>query len=92
MFGGGGTNSYDEIVSEYQCHIHIVMHLMMDDAAKTTDENLTSENWELIMNCCDKVQEEGQEGYVVPSLFIVMLSSMETESILQGSRCYCGYS
>lgn len=44
MFGGGGTNPYDEIVT------------------KTTDENLTSENWELIMNCCDKVQEEGQEG------------------------------
>ncbi|KAK0485691.1 hypothetical protein IW261DRAFT_1548760 [Armillaria novae-zelandiae] len=29
---------------------------------KTTDENLTSENWELILNLCDKVQEEGQEG------------------------------
>ncbi|KAG7446385.1 uncharacterized protein BT62DRAFT_980645 [Guyanagaster necrorhizus] len=28
----------------------------------TTDENLTSENWELILNLCDKVQEEGQEG------------------------------
>ena len=31
---------------------------------KTTDENLTSENWELILNLCDKVQDEGQEGYV----------------------------
>jgi hypothetical protein len=30
---------------------------------KTTDENLTSENWELILNLCDKVQDEGQEGY-----------------------------
>lgn len=31
---------------------------------KTTDENLTSENWELILNLCDKVQDEGPEGYV----------------------------
>ncbi|KAL5531673.1 hypothetical protein ACEPAG_4550 [Sanghuangporus baumii] len=30
--------------------------------AKTTDENLTSENWELILNICDKVQEEGEAG------------------------------
>ncbi|KAJ4478859.1 hypothetical protein C8J55DRAFT_561221 [Lentinula edodes] len=44
MFGGGGTNPYDEIVS------------------KTTDENLTTENWELILNFCDKVQEEGADG------------------------------
>ncbi|THG98296.1 hypothetical protein EW026_g3870 [Hermanssonia centrifuga] len=30
--------------------------------AKTTDENLTSENWELILNLCDKVQDEGESG------------------------------
>jgi len=36
---------------------------------KATDENLTSENWELILNLCDKVQDEGQTGYVVnPSI------------------------
>ncbi|KAG7093261.1 hypothetical protein E1B28_006944 [Marasmius oreades] len=44
MFGGGTTNSYDDIV------------------AKTTDENLTTENWELILNLCDKVADEGAEG------------------------------
>ncbi|KAF8998603.1 hypothetical protein BDQ17DRAFT_1247500 [Cyathus striatus] len=33
-----------------------------DIVAKTTDENLTSENWELILNLCDKVEEEGEEG------------------------------
>lgn len=33
-------------------------------AGKTTDENLTSENWELILNLCDKVSDEGQEGCV----------------------------
>jgi hypothetical protein len=35
--------------------------------AKTTDENLTSENWELILNLCDKVGDEGQEGYATMS-------------------------
>ncbi|KAF8586457.1 hypothetical protein K439DRAFT_1556070 [Ramaria rubella] len=29
---------------------------------KTTDENLTSENWELILNLCDKVNDEGEQG------------------------------
>lgn len=47
----------------------------MDDVAKTTDENLTSENWELIINCCDKVQEEGQEGYDILYPLIVVSSS-----------------
>ncbi|KAF8877878.1 hypothetical protein BD779DRAFT_1230764 [Infundibulicybe gibba] len=33
-----------------------------DIVNKTTDENLTSENWELILNLCDKVDEDGSEG------------------------------
>ncbi|ESK87916.1 class e vacuolar protein-sorting machinery protein hse1 [Moniliophthora roreri MCA 2997] len=33
-----------------------------DIVTKTTDENLTTENWELILNLCDKVQDEGQAG------------------------------
>ncbi|CCM01831.1 uncharacterized protein FIBRA_03899 [Fibroporia radiculosa] len=33
-----------------------------DVVAKTTDENMTSENWELILNLCDKVQDEGETG------------------------------
>ncbi|PPR04705.1 hypothetical protein CVT24_011827 [Panaeolus cyanescens] len=33
-----------------------------DIVVKTTDENLTSENWELILNLCDKVEDEGQPG------------------------------
>ncbi|KAH9839976.1 uncharacterized protein C8Q71DRAFT_703083 [Rhodofomes roseus] len=30
--------------------------------AKTTDENLTGENWEMILNLCDKVLDEGEQG------------------------------
>ncbi|KAG2028585.1 hypothetical protein BDR03DRAFT_810028, partial [Suillus americanus] len=30
--------------------------------AKATDENLTGENWEVILNLCDKVQDEGEQG------------------------------
>ncbi|KAF9509641.1 hypothetical protein BS47DRAFT_1396689 [Hydnum rufescens UP504] len=30
--------------------------------AKATDENLTAENWEVIISLCDKVQEEGETG------------------------------
>ncbi|KDQ51057.1 hypothetical protein JAAARDRAFT_140862 [Jaapia argillacea MUCL 33604] len=33
-----------------------------DIIAKTTDENLTGENWELILNLCDKVVDEREEG------------------------------
>lgn len=36
--------------------------------AKATDENLTSENWEVILNLCDKVQDEGESGYFFFSL------------------------
>jgi signal transducing adaptor molecule len=31
---------------------------------KATDETLTSENWEIILNLCDKVLEEGEQGSV----------------------------
>ncbi|KAG0694876.1 hypothetical protein DFH29DRAFT_958059 [Suillus ampliporus] len=33
-----------------------------DIVSKATDENLTAENWEVILNLCDKVQEEGEQG------------------------------
>jgi hypothetical protein len=39
-------------------------------AAKTTDENLTSENWELILNLCDKVSDEGEQGYARKYVFL----------------------
>ncbi|KAH9975766.1 hypothetical protein BGW80DRAFT_1157286, partial [Lactifluus volemus] len=33
-----------------------------DVVTKATDETLTSENWEIILNLCDKVQDEGEQG------------------------------
>lgn len=35
---------------------------MYSFSAKATDENLTSENWELIMDVCDKVTTEDTGG------------------------------
>ncbi|KAF8598303.1 hypothetical protein BDV93DRAFT_451284 [Ceratobasidium sp. AG-I] len=33
-----------------------------DIVVKATDENQTSENWEILLNLCDKVGEEGEQG------------------------------
>lgn len=33
-----------------------------DVVVKATDETLTGENWEIILNLCDKVQDEGEQG------------------------------
>ncbi|KIJ11143.1 hypothetical protein PAXINDRAFT_84964 [Paxillus involutus ATCC 200175] len=33
-----------------------------DIVVKATDENLTDENWEVILTLCDKVQDEGESG------------------------------
>ncbi|KAH7885724.1 hypothetical protein F5I97DRAFT_1778321, partial [Phlebopus sp. FC_14] len=33
-----------------------------DIVVKATDENLTGENWEVILNLCDKAQDEGETG------------------------------
>lgn len=68
MFGGASSTEYDDIVGKpsvtpycQSCIPHIFR-----TSGKTTDENLTSENWELILNLCDKVQDEGQAGYASP--------------------------
>ncbi|KAG8696892.1 ESCRT-0 subunit protein hse1 [Ceratobasidium sp. 394] len=33
-----------------------------DIVVKATDENQTSENWEILINLCDKVSEDGEQG------------------------------
>ncbi len=67
MFRGGQPNPYDEIVGKQRPSISPTpretrQQSLNPSVAKTTDENLTSENWELILNLCDKVQEEGEQG------------------------------
>jgi hypothetical protein len=62
MFRTGAVNPFDEAVStsplifpgdlSNYCAI-----------AKATDENLTAENWELILDVCDKVDAKPEEGY-----------------------------
>ena len=81
MFKGGQTNPYDDIVSEQKVDPPYPepTGLTMFVVDKTTDENLTGENWELILNLCDKVQDEGEQGYV-QSLsigFMKLVNSMQ---------------
>ncbi len=76
MFGGSTLTEYDEIVGEVSTRSNSrqsidVVHFLI---AKTTDENLTSENWELILNLCDKVSDEGQSGYATRAMFIHLAS------------------
>lgn len=42
--------------------------------AKATDENLTSENWEYIMDVCDKVSNEESGGKDVVTSMIKRLA------------------
>jgi hypothetical protein len=37
--------------------------------AKATDENLTGENWELILDVCDKVNAKPEDGYA-PDFYV----------------------
>ena len=62
-------NAFDDVVGKFTCSRNflrswrastsIVQHLLTSELiAKATDENLTSENWEFIMDVCDKVTTE----------------------------------
>ena len=87
MFGGGTSNDYDDIVgtcmsSSFRGTRH------SKSTAKATDENLTGENWELILNMCDKVQDEGQPGYVPLS----RLTKGRKIKHAQSPLGYCSYS
>ena len=55
--------------------------------AKATDENLTGEDWETVLNLCDKVQDEGEMGFVsahstLASLLILPCSARNVISAL----------
>lgn len=69
MFRGGQTNPYDDIVGTYALLPLSAARLTKRIwSAKATDENLTSENWEVILALCDKIVEEGEQGCVKSSL------------------------
>ena len=59
-----------ETDSSFRCTVSILRIL-----AKTTDENLTSENWELILNLCDKVVDDGEQGYAYASFIVIITAS-----------------
>lgn len=70
MFKSTPANPYDDIVGKsHRCYIyppgvyppHTIRH---HETVKATDETLTGENWEIILNMCDKVQDEGEQGSV----------------------------
>lgn len=50
---------------------------------KTTDENLTGENWELILNLCDKVIDEGEQGCVLHSSFFSAILKSRAITVLE---------
>lgn len=47
-------------LSSWRIHSYFPHH----EKVKATDETLTGENWEVILNLCDKVQDEGEQGSV----------------------------
>jgi len=59
------VNPFDEVVGMCSSHHNIlaVDHDTDTCKAKATDENLTSENWESILDVCDQVNAKPDEGY-----------------------------
>ncbi|KAK6985016.1 hypothetical protein R3P38DRAFT_2575191 [Favolaschia claudopus] len=47
-----------------------------DIVAKTTDEHLTSENWELILNLCDKVADSSDSGAAAHDVIASLLKRL----------------
>ncbi|KAK7031936.1 hypothetical protein R3P38DRAFT_3313840 [Favolaschia claudopus] len=47
-----------------------------DIVAKTTDEHLTSENWELILNLCDKVADSSDPGSAAHDVIASLLKRL----------------
>lgn len=66
MFKAAQPSPYDDIVGTSIDAKHTLFPdsplIHPQRTVKATDETLTSENWELILNLCDKVQDEGETG------------------------------
>lgn len=73
-------------ISSVRISLFVLRSLLTVIAAKTTDENLTGENWELILNLCDKVQDEGDQGYVAMSNTASLILTL-----FQSSECHRRY-
>lgn len=104
MFKSTPANPYDDVVGKsLRCHIfppgvdppHTFRH---NEKVKATDETLTGENWEIILNLCDKVQDEGEQGSVsrhihspiilTHSLVHGTSSQLSSSALLTGTRMY----
>lgn len=57
--------------------------------AKATDENLTSENWEYIMDVCDKVTGEDSGAKDAVASMIKRLASKCQRTIIYFGACQC---
>lgn len=89
MFKSTPANPYDDVVGEsHRCHIfpsgvHTPHTFRHNEKVKATDETLTGENWEIILNLCDKVQDEGEQGSVPRHLYSSPI--MLTHSLVHGT-------
>lgn len=53
------------------CEIRVLIRFYFyGNIAKATDETLTSENWEYMMDAWEKINESGENGYA--SLFFIL--------------------
>ena len=62
MIKATAANPYEDTVGAEQMPIPFPTALSSSSSLspQTTDETLTSENWEIILNLCNKVQDEGE--------------------------------
>jgi len=99
MFMSTPANPYDDVVGKSQGR-HIfppdvyVLYPFRHKKVKATDETLTSENWEIILNLCDKVQDEGEQGsvsrYLCSPIMLTLSLVHETSSQLSSSALLIG--
>ena len=54
--------------------------------AKATDENLTGEDWETVLNLCDKVQDEGEAGFASTDSILLFTSADPLPQCTQHDR------